>query len=440
MKEGALVLMERLHQIIIIGGGFGGLYAAKSLRRVRAEITLIDRHNHHLFQPLLYQVATGALSPANIAAPLRGVLRRQKNTRVLMAEVVDIDVRSQRVVLGDRERTEVPYDALIVAAGSQFNYFGHEAWSENAPGLKTIEDAVAIRRRVLSGFEQAELETNPEIQKACMTFVVVGAGPTGVEMAGALSEVARHTLRDDFRSIDPRNAQVILLEAQNAVLGAFPPDLQAKARQSLEKLGVTVRLGVTVTDVRPNEVTVKVGDHTESIRAGAVLWTAGVKASRLGTVLAQATGLNTDRVGRLVVEPNLTLPGHPEIFVIGDLASYSHQTGQPLPGLAPVAMQQGRYVARVIQARLNGTEPPKAFHYHDRGNMATIGRAKAVADLGWLHISGLPAWLVWLFIHLMYLVQFQNRVLVLFQWAYNYFTLGRAARLITEEPPREDRG
>ena len=427
--------MEGLHQIIIIGGGFGGLYAALSLRRAAAKVALIDRHNHHLFQPLLYQVATGTLSPANITAPLRGVLRRQMNTRVLMAEVVEIDVGGRRVVLGDRARTSLRYDALIVAAGSQFNYFGHEAWAENAPGLKTIEDAVAIRRRVLSGFEQAELETDPEIQKVCMTFVVVGGGPTGVEMAGALSEVARHTLRYDFRNIDPRKAQIILIESQNALLDAFPADLQAKARQSLEMLGVTVRLGVMVTDVKPDGVALKVGDHTEFIRAGAVLWTAGVKASRLGAALAQSTGLSTDRAGRLAVEPNLTLPDHPEIFVIGDLASYSHQTGQPLPGLAPVAMQQGRYVARVIRARLNGTEPPKAFRYFDRGNMATIGRAKAVADLGWLHISGYLAWLAWLFIHLMYLVQFQNRVLVFFQWAYNYFTLGRADRLITEEPP-----
>ncbi|MBI3840028.1 MAG: NAD(P)/FAD-dependent oxidoreductase [Planctomycetia bacterium] len=424
------------HHIVIIGGGFGGLYAARALKRAPARVTLVDRRNFHLFQPLLYQVATGALSPANIAVPLRGLLHRQQNTSVVMAEVVDIDVKQRRLVLREGGQLDLQYDTLIVASGSKFNYFGHDQWSELAPGLKTVEDALTIRRRVLSAFEKAELETDPREQRACMTFIVVGAGPTGVEMAGALGEVAHHTLRRDFRNVRPADATILLLEAQDCVLGQFPPDLQHKAEKSLERLGVTVRLGATVTQISPQGVTVKTGDRTETIAAGAVLWTAGVKASALGAALAQATGLVTDRLGRLAVEPDLSLPGHPEIFVIGDLASFSHQTPQPLPGLAPVAMQEGRYVAKVVRRRLAGKLPPKAFRYFDRGNMATIGRAAAVADLGWLHISGYLAWLTWLFIHLLYLVQFQNRVLVLIQWAYSYLTRGRAARLITQEPPR----
>jgi NADH:ubiquinone reductase (H+-translocating) len=431
--------MEASHHIVIIGGGFGGLYAARALKRAPARVTLVDRTNYHLFQPLLYQVATGGLSPANIAAPLRAVLYRQKNTNVVMAEVVDIDVGARRLILREESQLDLRYDTLIVASGSKFNYFGHDPWSEFAPGLKTIEDALTIRRRVLSAFEQAELEADPARQKACMTFVVVGAGPTGVEMAGALAELAHHTLRRDFRNIRPTDATILLVEAQDHLLGQFPPDLQRKAEKALERLGVTVCLGTTVTQLDPRGATVKTGERIETIAAGAVLWTAGVKASRLGAALAQATGLRVDRVGRLAVEPDLSLPGHGDIFVIGDLASFSHQTPQPLPGLAPVAMQEGRYVAKVICRRLKGKKPPNAFRYFDRGNMATIGRAAAVADLGWLHISGHLAWLTWLFVHLMYLAQFQNRVLVLIQWAYSYLTRGRAARLITQEPPRVDR-
>ncbi len=430
--------MESFHHVVIIGGGFGGLYAARSLGRVPARVTLVDRRNYHLFQPLLYQVATGGLSPANIAAPLRALLHRQQNTSVVMAEVLDIDVKARRLVFGDGGPLDLQYDTLIVASGSKFNYFGHDEWPELAPGLKTVEDALTIRRRVLCAFEKAELETDPQQQRACMTFVVVGAGPTGVEMAGALAELAHHTLRRDFRNVHPTDATILLVEAQDHVLGQFPPELQRKAQKSLERLGVTVRLGTTVTEIDPRGATVKTGDRSETIPAGAVLWTAGVKAQALGAALARATGLATDRVGRLAVEPDLSLPGHREIFVIGDLASFSHQTPQPLPGLAPVAMQEGRYVAKVISRRLEGRQPPKAFRYFDRGNMATIGRAAAVADLGWLHISGYLAWLTWLFVHLLYLVQFQNRLLVLIQWAYSYLTRGRAARLITQEPPRVD--
>jgi NADH dehydrogenase len=431
--------VERGHHVVIVGGGFGGLYAARALARAPLRVTLIDRHNYHLFQPLLYQVATGALSPANIATPLRGLLGRQRNTSVLMAEVVDVDASARRLVLRGAERTQIDYDTLIVASGSKFNYFGHDDWSDLAPGLKTVEDALVIRRRVLSAFEKAELESDPQRQQAAMTFVVVGAGPTGVELAGALAEVAHYTLRHDFRHINPADAQILLFEAQDCVLAQFPPDLQRKAVQALERLGVSVRLGATVTDIAPRGVTLKMGNETPTIPCSAVLWTAGAKASPLGAALAHATGLATDRTGRLAVEPDLCLRGHPEIFVIGDLASFSHQTGEPLPGLAPVAMQQGRYVAKVIDRRLKGKSPPRPFRYWDRGNMATIGRATAVADLGWLHLSGHLAWLTWLFVHLPYLAQFQNRVLVLIQWAYNYFTRGRAARLITQEPPRVHR-
>jgi NADH dehydrogenase len=431
--------MDLSHHVVIVGGGFGGLYAARSLSRAPARVTLIDRQNHHLFQPLLYQVATGALSPANIATPLRGILHRQKNTNVLMAEVVDIDVVARRLVLRDDDPTPMDYDTLIVASGSRYNYFGHEDWSELAPGLKTIEDAVTIRRRVLSAFEKAELEADPAKQRTLMTFVIVGGGPTGVELAGALAEVAHHTLLHDFRNIHPADAQILLFEAQDCILGQFPPVLQRKAAASLARLGVTLRLGALVTAIDAHGVTVKIGGQTETIPSSVVLWTAGVKASPLGAALAQAAGLEPDRMGRVAVEPDLSLAGHQEIFVIGDLASFSHQTGQPLPGLAPVAMQQGHYVADVIMQRLRSHRPPGPFHYRDRGNMATIGRAAAVADLGWLHLSGYLAWLTWLFVHLLFLVQFQNRVLVLIQWAYNYFTRGRAARLITQEPPRVHR-
>ncbi len=424
-----------LHHVVIVGGGFGGLYAARALRHAAVRVTLIDRHNHHLFQPLLYQVATGGLSPANIAAPLRGLLSRQQNADVVMAEVTDINVGSRHVVLANADFPRINYDTLIVATGSQYNYFGHPEWERIAPPLKSIDDATTIRRRVLGAFEKAELETDRSKQQAWMTFVIVGGGPTGVELAGALAEVAHHTLARDFRRIRPQDAQIILCEGQVSVLGQFPPDLRQKATASLARLGVTVRVQVLVTQIDEHGVTMKVGERQESIAARTVLWTAGVVGSPLGTALAKAIGLSTDRAGRLMVEPDLSLPGHAEIFVIGDLANCSHQTGEPLPGVAPVAMQQGQYVTDVILRRLEGQPPPGPFHYHDRGNMATIGRASAVADLGWLHLSGYLAWLTWLFVHLMYLVQFQNRVLVFVQWAYCYFTRDRSARLITHQPP-----
>jgi NADH dehydrogenase len=426
------------YQVVILGGGFGGLTAARRLKRAPANVTLVDRHNYHLFQPLLYQVATGGLSPANIAAPLRSVLGRQKNMRVLMAEAVDVDLPNRALILRDGHRLH--YDALIVATGSQFNYFGHDRWSQNAPGLKTIEDAVDIRRRVLGAFEKAELESDPERQREMITFVVVGAGPTGVELAGALAEVAHHTLRHDFRNVDPRTATILLLEAQDHVLTQFPLDLREKALASLARLGVTVRLKTTVTEIEPHAVLISRGDSTEKISCGAVMWTAGVKASPFAAALAKAAGAETDRGGHIIVQPDLTLAGHPEVFVIGDLARSVDASGRPLPGLAPVAMQQGRYVAKTILRRLKaaGQESLAPFRFVDRGNLATIGRAAAVADLGRVHLSGYLAWLAWLFIHLVFLMQFHNRLLVFLQWCYSYFTRGRSARLITEDPPRAE--
>jgi NADH dehydrogenase len=418
-----------LHKVVIVGGGFGGLLAAKELRYAPVEITLLDRHNHHLFQPLLYQVATGGLSPANIAAPLRAVLRKQRNVRVLLANVQGFEVGKKEVVTNVGH---FPYDTLIVAAGMRNFYFGKNQWAEHAPGLKTLEDATAIRRQVLLAFEKAEAATDPQERAACLTFVIIGGGPTGVEMAGAIGELAHHTLRQNFRSINPDHARIHLIEAGERILAAYPEKLSRKAVQALERLGVAVRLKTKVTDIAPHKVTLQQGEQTETLVAQNILWTAGVQASPLGQALAQATGAATDRQGRVIVEPDLTVKDHPEIFVLGDLAHYGHQGGKPLPGVAPVAMQQGRYAAHLIQARLeNRTLGP--FRYRDKGSMATIGAGAAVADLHWVQLSGYPAWLAWLFIHLMYIVGFENRLLILLQWAGNYVTRNRAARLITHD-------
>jgi NADH dehydrogenase len=422
--------MER-HRVVILGGGFGGLSAAHTLKNAPVELTLLDRCNYHLFQPLLYQVATGSLSPANIASPLRQILRRQKNTKVLLAEAVDINTTNRRVILSDGE---VPYDTLIVATGSTHQYFGHDGWEKFAPGLKTVEDATAMRRRILLAFEAAERETDPANLKAWMTFVIVGGGPTGAELAGALGEIAHDTLTHDFRDIDPSRTQIILVEGTDRALPTYPPKLSEAARKMLVRLGVTVRTGAMVTDVKADSVTIREGGRTESIPTRTVLWAAGVLASPLGIILSRTAGAPVDKVGRVLVNPDLSVPGHPEIFVIGDLANFSHQTGKPLPGVAQPAIQQGHYVGKAIQARLrHKTLSP--FHYFDKGNMATIGRGAAVADLNWLQISGLPAWLIWIFIHLLYIVQFQNRLLVLLQWAWLYITFDRSARLITGENP-----
>jgi NADH dehydrogenase len=425
-------IMDSSHRVAIVGGGFGGLYAAQALGKAPVQVTLIDRRNFHLFQPLLYQVATGSLSPANIAAPLRAVLKRQRNTRVLMGEVVNFDLPGRQVLLKDGSES---YDSLIVATGTRDQYFGHPEWAPYAPGLKSIEEATTIRRRILSAFERAERVADADERQSLLTFVIVGGGPTGVELAGAIADIAHNTLRGNFRSIDPAQARIVLLEGLDRILSAFPPKLSAKAAQALNRLGVTVRTGTLVTDVQPDRVTVRCGEQTEVIRTRVVVWGAGVAASPLAKTLATATGAELDRMGRVVVQPDLTLPGHPEVFVLGDMANYPYQDGKPLPGLAPVAMQQGRYVADLIQRRLRGAAPV-AFHYKDRGTMATIGRAAAVADLGWITFSGLIAWLAWLFIHILYLIEFQNRLLVLVQWAWNYFTRNRAARLITGEDPQ----
>jgi NADH dehydrogenase len=416
------------HRVVIVGGGFGGLYAAKALRRAPVELTLLDRRNFHLFQPLLYQVATGGLSPANIAAPLRAVLKRQRNTRVLMGEAVGFDLPGRAVLLKDG--SHLPYDSLLVAAGATHHYFGHSEWEKFAPSLKTVEDATAMRRRILYAFEAAERLSDPAERQAWLTFVIVGGGPTGVELAGTVGEVAHSTLRNNFRAIDPAAARILLVEGLDRVLSTFPAKLSGKAAQALGRLGVTVLTGALVTDVRPDGVTLRRGGRTEEVRTHTVLWGAGVEASPLAKALARASGAELDRAGRVVVGPDLTLPGHPEVFVIGDMANYPHQTGKPLPGVAQVAMQQGRYAAETIVGRLTGRSAGP-FRYKDKGMLATIGRASAVADLGWLRLSGLAAWLVWVFVHILYLIEFENRVLVMVQWAVNYFTRNRSARLIT---------
>ncbi|MDH3445149.1 MAG: NAD(P)/FAD-dependent oxidoreductase [Deltaproteobacteria bacterium] len=421
--------MAKNHHVVIIGGGFGGLYAAQSLANAPCRITLIDRRNFHLFQPLLYQVATGWLSPANIASTLRSVLKHQKNARVLLAEALDVDVEKREVVL---DHGPIAYDTLIVGTGSGYHYFGNEQWRRLAPGLKTIEDATEIRRRILSALEAAERETDQDRILAYLTFMIVGGGPTGVELAGALGEIIKDTLGTDFRNLDPADAKIFLLEAADRILGPYPQDLSRKAENFLSDLGVTVRTNTMVTAIEKGAVTVKVGDSLERVRCETVLWAAGVKASPLGEILAKRSGARLDRGGRVIVEPDLSLPNHPEISVIGDLANFSHQNGQPLPGVAPVAMQQGRYVAERLLDRTKGKDTPP-FRYKDRGNMAIIGRAKAVADLGRIRFAGFWAWLAWLFIHLLYLVEFQNRVLVLIQWGWYYFRRNRAARLITED-------
>jgi NADH:ubiquinone reductase (H+-translocating) len=419
------------HHVVIIGGGFGGLSAALQLGRAPVEVTLVDRCNYHLFQPLLYQVATGTLSPANIASPLRTILKNHENTRVLLGEAVQINAANRQVILSDGK---IRYDTLVIATGSSHQYFGHDEWEKFAPGLKTVEDATDMRRRILLAFEAAEREPDPEKRQAFLTFVIVGGGPTGVELAGALGEIAHDTLRQDFRDIDPTKARIILVEGADRVLPSYPEKLSAAARTMLERLRVTIRAGVMVVNIASDSVSVRDGDRTETIRARTVLWAAGVLASPLGKVLSEGAGVALDKAARVIVEPDLTVPGHPEIFVIGDLANFSHQTGKPLPGVAQPAIQQGKYVAGVIQRRLRG-EGSRPFHYFDKGNLATIGRGAAVADLNWLYLSGLPAWLIWIFIHLAYIIEFQNRLLVLIQWGWLYLRNDRSARLITGKNP-----
>ena len=423
--------MADQHRVVIIGGGFGGLSAALRLKRAPVQVTLVDRRNYHLFQPLLYQVATGSLSPANIAEPLRNILKKQKNTRVLLAEATQIDAANRRVILSDGA---IDYDTLVVATGSTHQYFGHDEWQKFAPGLKTVEDATAMRHRILLAFEAAEREPDPAKRRAWMTFVIVGGGATGAELAGALGEIANDTLRHNFRGIDPTQASILLVEAAERVLPPYPPRLSEAARRMLVHLGVTIRTGSVVTDIEDRSVTIRAGERSEKIATRTVLWAAGVLGSPLGRCLSEQAGAPLDKAGRVIVEPDLSVPGHPEIFVIGDLANFLHQTGQPLPGVAQPAIQEGKYVAEVIARRLRADET-RPFHYFDKGNMATIGRGAAVADLRGLELAGLPAWLLWIFIHLLYIVQFQNRLLIMLQWAWLYISFDRSARLITGENP-----
>jgi NADH dehydrogenase len=412
---------------VIVGGGFGGLEAAKKLVCENVRLTVIDRTNYHLFQPLLYQVATAALSPADIAAPIRAVLQKCKNAEVMLAEVQSVDVNRRVVHTGD---LNVQYDYLILATGARHSYFGHPEWERLAPGLKSLEDAVEIRRRILLAFEYAEKISDPAARAAAMTFVIIGGGPTGVEMAGAIAEIARHTLARDFRHIDPSSARVVLIESESQVLATFPEDLRMSAMKQLQDLGVEVRTGVHATDL--TEAGLRVGD--EFIPCRVKIWAAGNTASFVGKSL----GVPVDRVGRVIVQDDLTIPGHPEVQVIGDLANVTGKDGKSLPGVSPVAMQQGRHAARNIMNMIEGRKPQR-FWYFDKGSMATIGRNKAVADLRLLHLSGLPAWVAWAFVHILFLVGFRNRVVVLVQWAWAYLTFNKGARLITRNFQAETR-
>jgi NADH dehydrogenase len=432
-------------RVVVIGGGFGGLQAAKHLATAPVELTFVVRRNFHLFQPLTYQVATGALSPGEVAYPLRAIFRRHSNVRVLKDEVTGFDLEGRRVRLSD---SWLPYDTLIVAGGSHYSYFGHDDWRDYAPEVKSLESAVATRARILTAFEAAETETDPDRRRALLTFVVVGAGPTGVEMAGQIAELARGTLRGEFRSIDSSQSQVLLIETADRVLTSFPPSLSSKAARSLASLGVTLLLERTVVNIDQEAVTIAAPDgSSERLPARTAIWAAGVEASALASQLGEATGAETDRAGRVTVEPDLTLPGHPEVLALGDMVRVRSRDGgvQALLGVAPVAMQQGRYAAKLVRARLSA-HPIGPFRYHDKGNLATIGRARAVADLHAVRLSGFPAWATWLVVHLFYLIGFQNRLIVVIRWFISFATRGRGARLITdtagtEAPPRpETRG
>ncbi len=421
--------MSAQQRIVIIGAGFGGLYAAQGLKHARADVTVIDRRNFHLFQPLMYQVATGTLSPGEIAAPIRSVLAGQKNTEVFLGDVVKIDLARREVSLSDGGM--VPYDSLIVAAGSRSAYFGKDVWRDVAPSLKTIEEATAIRHKILFAFEAAERETDPEERKAWLRFAIVGGGLTGVELAGALGEIARFTLKHEFRAIRPEESQIFLLEGSPRIMSAFPPDLAEAAVRSLNKLGVNVKTGVRVIDISDQRLTYRAASGDCTMHTRTVLWAAGVTSSELTESLAVQSGAQLDKLRRLKVNPDLTLPGHPEVFIIGDIAQIAGSDGKVLPGVAQVAMQGGEYAAKVILGRLKGKPVTKPFHYFDKGSLAVIGRGSAVADIAGLHLSGLIAWLIWLFVHVLYLVEFRNRIMVMIQWGFQYITFSRGARLIT---------
>ena len=424
--------MSNPHRVLILGGGFAGLVAVQTLKRADVEITLLDRRNFHLFQPLLYQVATGSLSPAEIAAPLRAVLSRQKNVEVLLGEAVDIDPAAKMVHLADGD--SFSYDTLIIATGSQTSYYGKDEWRDNAPSLKSIEEATAMRHKLLYAFERAERTESEEEMRAWLNFVIVGAGATGMELAGALAEIAHQTLKHDFRRIRPQEARIILMEGGPRVLGPYPEDLSKKAEALVKKLGVEVKLGAMVTSIDANGVSYHQGETLGTIPARTVLWAGGVTATPFARRVAQCLNAETDRSGRFKVNPDLTIPGHPEIFVLGDLALSFDERGHQLPGVAQVAIQGGHYAGELIKARLaGGTMPP--FKYFDKGDMAVIGRAAAVANIFGFHVSGFIAWFVWAFIHLLYIVEFQSRIQVLIQWGIQYMTFSRSARLITGELP-----
>jgi NADH dehydrogenase len=421
--------MPQPHRVIVLGGGFGGLSAVQRLKRAPVEVILIDRRNFHLFQPLMYQIATGSLSPGEIAAPLRGVLSRQRNTQVLLGEVSDIDPAAKKIQLLDGATFD--YDSLIVATGSQTSYYGNDSWREWAPSLKSVEEATAIRHKILYAFERAERAATHEESRAWLTFVIVGAGATGMELAGALAEIANETLKHDFRHINPQEARILLVEGGPRVLPSFPEDLSAKAEKLVTKLGVEVMKGVMVTSIDANGVTFRRGDKTESLAAHTVLWAGGVETTTFGRKLAQRTHAETEKSGRIKVNPDLTIPNYPDIFIVGDLAHATDKDGKPMPGVAQVAIQGGAFAAKTIKSRIENKKAEAAFHYFNKGDMAVIGRAAAVANIFGFHLSGFIAWFTWLFIHLIYIVEFQNRVMVFIQWGFEYLTFSRGARLIT---------
>jgi NADH:ubiquinone reductase (H+-translocating) len=423
--------MPEKPRVLILGGGFAGLVAAQTLKHVDAQITLIDKRNFHLFQPLLYQVATGSLSPGEIAAPLRAVLSRQKNAQVLLGEAADIDPDSCTVTLLDGG--VFSYDYLILATGSQTSYYGNDGWREQAPSLKTLEEATAIRHKLLYAFERAERAATEAEARAWLTFVIVGGGATGLELAGALAEIAKETLRHDFRNIHPQESQIFLLDGGPRVLSSYPQDLSSKAEKLVSKLGVKVIKDAFVNHISADGVEYKHGVEEITLNAKTVLWAGGVVATDFGKRVAQRTRTETDRSGRMKVRPDLTLPNYPNIYVAGDLASALDEKGNPLPGVAQVAIQGGHYAAKAIAARIKGQKPLPPFRYFNKGDMAVIGRASAVANIFGFHVSGVIAWLIWLFIHLMYIVQFQSRILVFIQWGFEYLTFSRGARLITGE-------
>jgi len=428
------------HRVVVLGGGFGGLQAVRSLRRAPVQVTLVDRRNFHLFQPLLYQVATGALSPAEIATPLRVILKRQKNARVVMGEVRAFDLDRRCLVLDASENGDeglvIPYDTLIVAGGSRYSYFGHDEWRPFALEIKSLESALAVRRRIFTAFEAAEIEQDPERREAWLTFVVVGGGPTGVEMAGQIAELARDTLSHDFHSVDPRRARILLVEASERLLPTFPPRLSTRAAHTLQRLGVTVLLDTSVVDLDQWSVVSKSPDGKSThVATRTIIWAAGVIAGELSGALAAASGAALDRTGRVAVGADLTIQGHPEVIALGDMVSVHDAAGSEvaLPGLASTAMQQGRYAARTIRRRARG-KPSQPFRFVDKGNLATIGRAHAVAEIKGIQTSGILAWLIWLSVHIFYLIGLQNRLLVLTRWAFSFVTRGRGARLITGDP------